>query len=100
MSSSESTIKLLEKIYEPSESIFTPLIPFIIVLVVILFTIIYLMKININMSRSDWANNKCVPHYMFMSGFIENDKKHGNLKSIYNNFKECVKKFSLKHKPK
>ena len=98
MSSNESTIEILQKIYDPPDSIFTPLIPFLIVLFVILFTMVYLMKININMSRSEWANNKCVPKYMFISGFIQNDKQHGNLKSTYNNFKECVKKFSLKHK--
>jgi hypothetical protein len=100
MSSTESTIKILEQIYDPPESIYTPLIPFLIVLFVFLFTMVYLMKININISRSEWTNNKCVPKYMFISGFIENNKEHGNLKSTYINFKECIKKISLKYKPK
>ena len=93
---------IIKQIYniDNSESIYTYIIPIIIILVVFIFTIIYLIKINLSASKLNWQVNQCMPKYMFVSGFIQKEENEGALDSTYTNFKKCIKKFGLKYKPK
>jgi len=81
-----------------SEGLYSYLIPFVIIFAVSIFTFIYLIKINLRGSALNWETTKCIPKYMFVSGFIQTEDDEGVLEGTYTNFKQCVKRFASKHK--
>jgi len=86
----QETINLLKEIYKPTDSTLSFMLPIIICLTTGIITMYYLIKIEINASRVNWDKNKCLPKYMFISGFIQKEQNLGVLGSIDKNFKRCV----------
>ena len=86
------TIPILKYIYAQKESGLTFVLPFIILLIVIIFVIYYIIKINLSIANLEWDKNKCVPKYMFVSGFMDNNKDKGILEYTRRNFDKCIKK--------
>jgi hypothetical protein len=66
-------------------------LPYGIIFICIIMTIYYIININLLMTKTDWNKNKCVPKYMFISGFIKKEPGLNILGSINKNFKQCVK---------
>jgi hypothetical protein len=66
------------------------LIPYIICIIFILITIYYIIRINMTMSKSNWEKNKCLPKFMFVSGFIQKEPGLNVLGSTIKNFKQCI----------
>jgi hypothetical protein len=66
-------------------------IPYVICIIFITITTYYIIRINLTLSKIDWAKNKCVPKYMFVSGFIQKEPGLNILGSISKNFKQCIK---------
>jgi hypothetical protein len=84
----KSNIKILSTIFDnKSDGIFTP---YIICIIFIIITIYYIIRINMTMSKSNWEKNKCVPKFMFISGFIQKEKGLNLLGSTIKNFKQCI----------
>jgi hypothetical protein len=67
--------------------------PIFIIIITVIITITYLIKISLNISKLEWEKNKCVPKYMFISGFIKKEENLGVLGSISKNFKDCINKY-------
>ena len=84
------TINLFKEIYKPDDSSLSFMLPILIFFTTGIITIYYLIKIEINASRVNWDKNKCLPRYMFISGFIKKEQNLGVLGSIDKNFKRCV----------
>ncbi len=83
-------IYTLNKLYNPPLSLLDKVLPFIIIFMVGCFTIAYLIKIDLSTSNLDWEKNKCIPKYMFVSGFIKKENGLGILASTKKNFKNCI----------
>jgi hypothetical protein len=66
-------------------------LPYGIIFICIIITTYYIININVLMTKTDWNKNKCVPKYMFISGFIKKEPGLNILGSINKNFKQCVK---------
>ena len=66
------------------------LIPYIICIIFMLITIYYIIRINMTMSKSNWEKNKCLPKFMFVSGFIQKEPGLNVLGSTIKNFKKCI----------
>jgi hypothetical protein len=84
------TINLLKEIYKPDDSSFSFIMPILLFITTGVITMYYLIQIEINASRVNWDKNKCLPKYMFISGFIKKEQNLGVLGSIDKNFKRCV----------
>ena len=67
------------------------LIPYVICIIFITITTYYIIRINLTLSKINWDKNKCVPKYMFVSGFIQKEPGLNILGSISKNFKQCIK---------
>jgi len=93
----DNKVNILNKIYYKEENPYIIFIlPFTICFIVLIITIYYLIKIDSTGSNILWENNKCLPKYLFVSGFIQRDKDKGMLDTTYTNFKKCIKKYSKK----
>lgn len=90
----EERINLFKEIYKPSESIISFVLPILIVSITGIITIYYIINVELSLSRLDWNKNKCLPKYMFVSGFIKKEENLGILGSIDKNFKNCVNKIN------
>ena len=66
-------------------------LPWLICIIFMFITIYYIIRINLTLSKSNWEQNKCVPKYMFVSGFIQKEPGFNILGSISKNFKDCIK---------
>ena len=86
----------LKELYSPQDSLIIYLIPIIIIFIVILIVIYYLVLIDLNLSKNNWETNKCIPKYMFLSGFIQKNENEGVLGTINTTFKKCVNKYYTK----
>jgi len=86
----EQTILLFKEIYKPDDSYFTVVMPIVICFITGIITIYYIIQIDIKASSIEWDKNKCLPKYMFVSGFIKKEENLGVLGSIDKNFKRCV----------
>ncbi len=85
----------LESIYKTEEDpVIIIVFSFSIIFIVFLITIYYLILIDLGTSKVDWEKNRCIPKYMFVSGFIQKEENKGIFGSTYLNFKQCVKKFA------
>ena len=82
-------IKTILTIFENKSDI-DILIPYIICIIFIIITIYYIIRINMTMSKSNWEKNKCIPKFMFISGFIQKEKGLNLLGSTIKNFKQCI----------
>jgi hypothetical protein len=80
----------LSKLCNPPLSLVEMIIPIIIIFMALCFTIVYLIKIDLSTSNLDWEKNKCIPKYLFVSGFIQKEKGLGALASTQKNFKRCI----------
>ena len=93
-------INIIKK-FDSSISTEFNILPFLIFFIGLIIIIIYLIKIEVNSNGKNWETNKCIPKYMFVSGFIEKEEDStGVLDSTYTTFKKCIKKFGKKHKAK
>ena len=82
------------ELYQPSESIMGDyIIPFIIILIFIIIILNLYLKNNVNEAKLNWNVNKCIPKYMFISGFVKKNPNSGILGSTYDNFRSCIKTF-------
>jgi biopolymer transport protein ExbD len=91
--------KLLDKLndlYHPQLSIVEIILPFLIIFIVMCITVTYMIQIELSTSSLNWEKNKCLPKYMFVSGFIQKEDKLGVLASTQKNFKNCVQQFVTK----
>ena len=86
----------LKELYSPQDPLIIYLIPVIIVFIVIIIVIYYLVLIDLNLSKNNWETNKCIPKYMFLSGFIQKEENEGVLGTIHKTFKKCVNKYYTK----
>lgn len=86
----EQKFTLIKEIYKPSDSSITFMLPILICVVTGIITVYYIIQIELNSSKLDWSKNKCLPKYMFVSGFIKKEENLGVLGSIDKNFKRCV----------
>jgi hypothetical protein len=88
-------ITILKEIYKPVDSSYIlVMMPLLICFFTGIITMYYVIKIDLNVSNLDWEKNRCVPKYMFVSGFIQKEKNLGILGSIDTNFKKCVYKLN------
>lgn len=84
----------LKKIYNHEESFLVDYaLPslFLIAFFIVIFT--YYIKANLYESKVDWSVNKCIPKYMFVSGYIHKETGKNSLYSIYDTFASCVKQY-------
>jgi hypothetical protein len=95
----EQNIKIIKTIFDNKSSI-DIFIPYIICTIFIVITIYYIVRINLTLSKSNWEKNKCVPKYMFLSGFIQKEPGLNVLGSISKNFKQCIKDGMIANKNK
>jgi hypothetical protein len=87
----------LTKLYKPMDDyVFSYIIPTIFIFTM-LFTILTMyLKAEILESKLDWANTKCIPKYMFISGFLHKEPGINALSSTLDNFYQCVAQFKPK----
>jgi hypothetical protein len=92
--------QILQKIYKPDSDgmMVTFVIPFIFLATLIFIIIGLYIQATLLESKINWATNKCVPKYMFVSGFIKKSPGLNELASTYDNFKQCVNQFKVKSK--
>jgi hypothetical protein len=85
---------ILKKIYVQEDSFLADYaLPFLLIFTFSLIIFIYYIKANLYESKTDWSTNRCVPKYMFVSGFINKEPGSNVLASIYDNFASCVKQY-------
>ena len=87
----------LHKLINPSLSMFDISLPFIIIFIVFCIVFGLIIKIDLSTSGLDWEKNKCIPKYMFISGFIKKEPGLGILASTSKNFKKCVTDYMSTH---
>jgi len=92
--------QILQKIYKPDSDgmMVTFVIPFMFSITLIFIVISLYIQATLLESKINWTTNKCVPKYMFVSGFIKKNPGVNPLASTYDNFKQCVNKFKVKTK--
>ena len=86
---------IINDLYHPQLSIIEIIIPFIIIFIVLCITLTLMLQIEISASSLNWEKNKCIPKYMFMSGFIQKEDGLGILASTQKNFKNCIRQYSI-----
>jgi len=85
---------ILKNIYRQQEDYLVEYtLPFIIIAVLVLIITNLYMKAELLEGRTNWEINKCIPKYMFVSGFIYKRPGENELSSTYDNFKDCVQKY-------
>ena len=83
---------VLKSIYKSEDNLILDYtIPALIVIIFIVIITKYYIQTSLNESKVDWSTNKCIPKYMFVSGFIKNKPGKNSLESTYDNFSDCVK---------
>jgi len=87
----------LNKLINPPLSMVDKLLPFIIIFIVLCIVLALIIKIELSASGLDWEKNKCIPKYMFISGFIKKENGLGILASTSQNFKKCVTDYMTTH---
>ena len=87
----------LIKLINPPLSIVEQILPFIIIFIVFCIVITLMIQIDLSTSGLDWEKNKCIPKYMFISGFIKKEEGLGILASTRQNFKKCITDYMAKH---
>jgi hypothetical protein len=86
---------ILKYIYKSeSSSIINFLMPFIVVFIFFVIIINYTIQIDLAIANLNWDTNKCVPKYMFVSGFVNSNKTEGILEYTKKNFNKCIKQLS------
>lgn len=85
---------IINDLYHPQLSIIEIIIPFIIIFIVLCITLTLMLQIEITASSLNWEKNKCIPKYMFISGFIQKENDLGVLASTRKNFKDCVQQYT------
>ena len=86
----DENIKQMKQILNNTSSI-DVFIPYGICIIFIIIITYYIIRINLTISKVNWTKNKCVPKYMFVSGFIQKEPGLNILGSISKNFKQCIK---------
>ena len=82
---------ILKQIYKPTDEYILDYVLPISIIIILLITILHLfIKAELGESKTNWEINKCVPKYMFVSGFIKKSPDLNELGSTYDNFKKCV----------
>jgi hypothetical protein len=89
-------IDILKQVNTPYDSIIIYILPLFIIFIVILIVFYYLMIIEFSVSKLNWEINKCIPKYMFFSGFIQKEENEGILGTINKTFKKCVNRYYVK----
>jgi hypothetical protein len=84
----------INNIYHTQPSIIEIIVPFIIIFIVMCITITLMIQAELTASSLNWDKNKCVPKFMFVSGFIQKEKGLGILASTQKNFKNCVQQYT------
>ena len=85
---------ILKQIYNHEESFLVDYaLPSLFLITFFIIIFIYYIKANLYESKVDWSVNKCVPKYMFVSGYINKDPGKNALSAIYDNFASCVKQY-------
>ena len=87
----------LNKLINPPLSMVDKSLPFIIIFIVFCVVLGLMIQIDLSTSGLDWEKNKCVPKYMFISGFIKKEPGLGILASTSKNFKNCVTNYMTTH---
>jgi len=84
----------LKKIYNHEESFLVDYaLPSLFLLAFFVIILTNYIKANMYESKVDWSINKCVPKYMFVSGYIRKEPGKNALSAIYDNFASCVKQY-------
>ena len=83
----------LNELYHPPISIIEIMLPFIIIFIVMCYTLSMMIQIDLTASSLNWDKNKCLPKYLFVSGFIQKEDGLGILASTQKNFKKCVQEY-------
>jgi len=94
---SYSKIKILYKSMD-DDIIFTLVIPVVIIISFVVTVIQLYIRATLLESNINWATNKCIPKYMFFSGFIKPTPGVNALTSTYDNFYQCVNQSKAKDK--
>jgi hypothetical protein len=85
---------ILKKIYNHEDSFLVDYaLPSLFLLIFTIIITMYYIKANLYESKVDWSINKCVPKYMFVSGYIHRESGKNALSAIYDNFASCVKQY-------
>jgi len=92
-----SKIEILYKSMD-DDIIFTFVIPSFIILTFVVTVIQLYIRATLLESNINWVNNKCIPKYMFFSGFIKPTPGVNALTATYDNFSQCVKQSKAKSK--
>jgi hypothetical protein len=87
----------LNKLINPPLSMVEKILPIIIIFIVFCIVLGLMIQIDLSTSGLDWEKNKCIPKYMFISGFIKKEPGLGILASTSQNFKKCVTNFMNKN---
>ena len=85
---------VIENLYnESSESIgYNYILPTLIICGLSGVIVYLYLQNTFKYALTDWEYNKCIPKYMFISGFIKQDSNYGIFESTYRNFQNCVQK--------
>ena len=86
----------LNEIYHPQLSIVEIILPFLIIFIVMCIKLTLMIQIDLTTSSLNWDKNKCIPKYMFVSGFIQKEDGLGILASTQKNFKNCIQSYVTK----
>lgn len=87
-------IQFIEEMYQPDDSyLYNYTLPFLIITTLVMIIAVLYVKAKMNESKKGWQVNKCVPKYMFISGFIDQSLGTTIASSTYNNFIECVQQY-------
>ena len=85
---------ILKNIYKPTDEYFLLYgLPSSIIIILVMTITSLFMKAQLGESKTNWTINKCVPKYMFVSGFIKKNPDSNELSSTYDNFKDCVNQY-------
>lgn len=94
----KTLIDKLSKIYKYSDDdyVFDYIVPTAIIITYVCIIIIKYIQADLLESKTSWSSSRCVPKYMFVSGFINKKINETPLGSTYDNFEKCVNSLKTK----
>ena len=83
---------IVYNIYKPTEDYaFNYSLPFLYILILGTIAFYLFIMAELYETKIDWEKTKCVPKYLFISGYIKQNEGENILSTIYDNFNQCIK---------
>jgi hypothetical protein len=84
------------KIYKPKEDYAVNYtLPFFFILILVSIAFYLFIMAQLHERKTDWEISKCVPKYLFISGYIKKNEGENVLSTIYDNFDQCIKTYVI-----